>query len=109
MPASVKAHLDRFQSPLHRGISSGAKAAAKTAKAAGFQSPLHRGISSGDSEVNGVEVYAEFQSPLHRGISSGAQKKAEPPATLPHVSIPSSSGHLFGHMPGCGPLPVAPT
>ena len=36
-----------------------------------FQSPLHRGMSSGSQIAYAITATGKFQSPLHRGMSSG--------------------------------------
>ena len=63
-----------------------------------FQSPLHRGMSSAYNDGQACQSwFLKFQSPLHRGMSSAMIKTSTPTYHIEFVSIPSSSGHVFGH------------
>ena len=74
-----------------------------------FQSPRHRGTSS--TRPVGVPrppSRPTFQSPRHRGTSSTASRRENDGIQPDHVSIPSSSGHVFDRGRGDVPLPPLP-
>ena len=72
--AKVKAKkaVAKFQSPLHRGMSSGTKFPTMVAQAAEVSIPSSSGHVIGPC-IGATEPFIEalFQSPLHRGMSSG--------------------------------------
>ena len=90
-------HNRRFQSPRHRGMSSDSDQASRCGRYRGrFQSPRHRGMSSDRSQrAMRRSRRWQFQSPRHRGMSSDRRCRHRVNARLT-VSIPSSSGHVFG-------------
>jgi len=90
-----------FQSPRHRGTSSTALPAQMDERRIGRFNPLVIGarLRPRSSTLAGVSR-GRFQSPRHRGTSSTAPTIRNGQRFQPTVSIPSSSGHVFDHLPG---------
>ena len=112
-----------FQSPLHRGMSSGSLVCVPpgpgprvsipsssghvighlperqaSRKISAFQSPLHRGMSSGDQGAGPwIQLRWTCFNPLFIGACHRAVRVSKPHAGELTVSIPSSSGHVIGH------------
>ena len=123
-----RSRTQKFQSPLHRGMSSDWLGSVnRLCEVCSFQSPLHRGMSSdehmatsfmmamrdvsipsssghvfglGIAAVVAASLVGTFQSPLHRGMSSDTSSRPTWKGRMRQVSIPSSSGHVFGQARG---------
>ena len=98
LPASPPGYALSFQSPLHRGMSSGAGSLPGLVTASSFN-PLFIGACHRAIANKQISLKAACFNPLFIGACHRAPAEAGVQGQVRTVSIPSSSGHVIGRGP----------